>query len=220
MGLVAGPGLDTRLPLDPNNWTNAIFRNIIASEGRTERAIVGEFLRLHPDRLLAVHIFSITRPNEFRKLFKYNRTLAIIFDIRNAMRFLNIEYEVAAPDPYVMGKTILKKNEKGNLHLTRLYDQVEQERNSTDVRLSITSRSLEKVRSVANQPSLSAKEITRRAIMTAELELGRTSGRKRKISTNGPPAKLPNPRNRRLNPFFCSPEVSPSHLQPSEPSHP
>ena len=82
---MAGPGLDTRLPLDPNNWTNVIFRNIIASEGRTERAIVSEFLRLHPDRALSVHIFSITRPNEFRKLFKYNRTLLVIFDLRNAI---------------------------------------------------------------------------------------------------------------------------------------
>ena len=85
LGQVAGPGLDSRLPLDPNNWTNALFRNIIASEGRLEQALVGEFLKLHPDRALSFHIFSITRPNEFRKLFKYNRTLPLIFDLRNTM---------------------------------------------------------------------------------------------------------------------------------------
>ena len=129
------------------------------------------------------------------------------------MRFLNIEYDVQAPDPYVIEKTILKKNEKGGLHLTRLHNQMEQKRNPTDMRLFITSRSIETVRSVANQSSLSAKEVVHRAVVTAERELGGTSGRKRKISTNGPPAKPPNPRNRRLNPFFSSPEVPSSHHQ-------
>ena len=119
----------------------------------------------------------------------------------------------------MIGKTILKKNEKVDLHLTRLYDRLEKERDPTDVRLSITSRSIETVRSVANQPSLSAKEVAYRAVKTAQLELGRTSGKRRKIFANGPPAKLPNPRNRRLNPFFCGPEVSPSHLRPPEPPH-
>ena len=55
--------------------------------------MVGEFLRLHPDQALSVHILSVTCPDEFRKLFKYNRTLSLIFNIRNAMRFLNIDYE-------------------------------------------------------------------------------------------------------------------------------
>ena len=122
--------------------------------------------------MLAVHIFSITHPGEFRKLFKYNHTLAITVAIRNAMRFLNIEYEVPVPDPYMMEKTILKKNEKG----------------------------------LANQPNLPVIEVTHQAGMIAQLESGRTSGKKRKITAKGPPAKLP--RNWRLNPFFNSMEVS------------
>ena len=185
LGLVAGPGLDSRLPLDPNNWTNALFRNIIASEGRPERALVGEFLRLHPDRALSVHIFSITRPNEILKLFKYNRTLPVIFYLRNAMRFLNIDYEVPVPDPYVTEGTILKKNQKSTLHLTRMFDRMEHERNLMNMRLAITSRSIETVKSLADQSSLSVKEVTHRAVMTAQLELGMISGRKRKIITEG-----------------------------------
>ena len=101
------------------------------------------------------------------------------------MRFLNIEYEVPVPDPYVTERTILKKNEK----------------------------------SLANQSNLPVNEVTHQAVITAQLEPGRTTGRKRKTTTKGPPAKFPNPRNWRLNPFFNSIEVSSSHHQPSEPSH-
>ena len=64
------------------------------------------------------------------------------------------------PDPYVTERTIQKKNEKSNLHLTRMYDRMEHERNLMNMRMSITSRSIETVRSVANQPSLSVKEVT------------------------------------------------------------
>ena len=131
------------------------------------------------------------------------------------------DYEVPVPDPYMTERTILKKNQKSTLHLTRMFDRMEHARDLMNMRLAITNQSIETVRSVMDQSSLLVKEVTHRAVMTAQLELGMISGRKRKIITKGkgadkpkrPPAKLPTqkspitkprrPSSPDLNEAFC-----------------
>ena len=163
------------------------MKSLTASEGQTDRVLINKFMWLHPDCALSVHIFSIENIAGFCSIVQFRRTVATIFNIRNTLRHLNIDYNVPVPDLYTADDVTQKRQEKGALHLTRMFDRMERERDLMNMRLCITSRSIETVKGAVNQSSLSVKEITHRAIMTAQLELGLISGRKRRVQNDSKP---------------------------------
>ena len=97
LGLIARPGMETRQPLDPNNWNHQVFKAVAKGETRTDRVVILEFMRTRPDRALAVHIFTIEKPGTFRGLMTRKRILATIYDIQNLLCWLNIDYTVPSP---------------------------------------------------------------------------------------------------------------------------
>ena len=124
LGLIAGPGMETRLPLDPNNWNRQVFKAVVKGETRTDWMVILEFMQANPHCTLAVHTFTIKKPGAFRGLMTCKRILATIYDIRNLLRWSNIDYTVPSPDPYTLDETYDKKADKGDSHILRLREEL------------------------------------------------------------------------------------------------
>jgi hypothetical protein len=94
------PGVENPLPLDPMQWTASHFTPTAIEGVRGERAIIMEFIRIHPDLALRVHEMTVIHRAYFKKLVTSRRLITIILDIRSSLRRLNIEFTVPSPDPY------------------------------------------------------------------------------------------------------------------------
>ena len=94
------PGLENRLPPNPLVWTKADFTLNVIPEIRGEKAIVPEFMRIHPDRAHIVHELAINHTNRFKMIFTSKRVVKSVADIRKMLRFLNIPINIPNPDPF------------------------------------------------------------------------------------------------------------------------
>ena len=128
--------------------------------------VILEFMRTHPDRALAVHIFTIEKPGAFRSLMTRKRILATLYDIRNMLRWLGVDYTVPSPDPYTLDDTYDKKAEKGDSHVVRLREELARQRALIDLKIAATDRSLEMINNPSSFPGLSRHEITYQAVST------------------------------------------------------
>ena len=95
-----GPGLENRLPPNPLAWTKADFTLNVIPEVRGEKAIVLEFMRVHPDRAHAVHELAVNHITRFKTIFTSKRVVKSVADFRKMLRFLNIQINIPNPDPY------------------------------------------------------------------------------------------------------------------------
>ena len=201
LGLIARPGMETRQPLDPNNWNHQVFKAVAKGETRTDQVVILEFMRTHPDHALAVHTFTIEKPGAFRGLMTRKRILSTIYDIWNLLLWLNMDYTVPSPNPYTLEETYDKKADKGDSHILRLREELAKQRALLDLKLAATDRSLEMIKNPSSLPGLSRREITYRAVSTVQIELSRLAGdkskkqKKRSINETqpppDPPSKLP-----------------------------
>ena len=180
LGLIAGPGLVPRLPLDPMTWTRLTFQEIGHAAWRSERMLVHKFMRVYPDQALAVHLHSVQNHEAFRTLVHFNHTVKLILDIRKMLRQLNIPFETPDPDPYVMEVAVLKKSMKGNQHILRMQQEVVRQQQVADMQISVVNTSLELVKNPSAQPGLSKEEVTYRAIATMQLEFSWIPSSKKK----------------------------------------
>jgi hypothetical protein len=81
-------------------WTASHFTPSAIEGVRGERAIIMEFIRIHPDLALRVHQMTVIHRAYFKRLVSSRRLITIILDIRSLLRRLNIEFTVPSPDPY------------------------------------------------------------------------------------------------------------------------
>ena len=208
LGLIAGPGMETRLPLDPNNWNRQVFKAVTKGETRTDRMAILEFMRTHPDRALAVHTFSIENPSAFRSLVARKRILVTIYDVRNMLRWLGVDYTVPSPDPYTLDNAHDTKADKGDSHIARLREDFAKQRAILDMKIAVADRSLAMIRNPASLPGLSRREITYRAVSTAQIEISRLTrsnpkrNKKRNIGETQPPPDPPSKLPTSKSPIF------------------
>ena len=116
-GLLAGPGLENDLPLNPMTWTASLFKSLLVPALRNERPIILEFMRLHPDSALAVHHLSIKHPQMFRSIVPASRVVKVVIDIRNLLGYLNIPFTTPSPDPYHVQEAVKKQVDKAIKHM-------------------------------------------------------------------------------------------------------
>ena len=114
--LTSGPGLTNTLPSDPKTWTPADFTPMIVTNIRSERQILHEFMRLHPDKAVDVHHMSLNIP-QFKSIFGRRRVIKVVNDIRNLLTHLNIPFTIPTPDPYRIQLANQKKVDKSFKHL-------------------------------------------------------------------------------------------------------
>ena len=95
-----GPGLENRHPPNSLVWTKADFTLNVIPEVRGEKAIVLEFMRIHPDHAHVVHKLAINHTNRFKMIFTSKRVIKSVSDIRKMLRFLNIPINIPNPDPF------------------------------------------------------------------------------------------------------------------------
>lgn len=120
-GLLAGPGLGTDLPTNPANWTPLSFRHLIVPTIRTERPLILEFMRLRPDKALAVMTMTEERMGQFKTIVHSNKIINVVTDIRKMLRYLHISVERPPGwvDPYDIAGVIQRRTAKAMEHLKR-----------------------------------------------------------------------------------------------------
>lgn len=119
LGLVANPGLETKLPLDPMAWSPAIFRPLLVPQLRGERVLIVEFMRLHPGQAKKVLELAENQKAKFKSIVGPKRVLKLVHDIRTMLEDLNMELPrpTSWSDPFKIEDLVQKKVEKAMKHL-------------------------------------------------------------------------------------------------------
>ena len=84
------------LDMDPALWTKEQFQKSSSTKERSDRVLIIEFIRLHPDKARAVLQCMETKKSKFRYMVGEGRIMKIVIDVRKMMKFLNIEVTRAA----------------------------------------------------------------------------------------------------------------------------
>ena len=100
LGLMAGPGLESQLPLAPSTWTKSLMAQHSVFEMRTDRMLALEFMGEHLDQAVEVLNFSILNPKGFGSVIASKWLIRTVNDIRDFLRHANIPFLVPSPDPY------------------------------------------------------------------------------------------------------------------------
>jgi hypothetical protein len=78
------------------------FKASSSTRERSDRVLIVEFVRLHPDKASAVLKLMEQQKSKFKQLVGDSRTMKIVIDVRNMMKYLNIKIDRPADwsDPY------------------------------------------------------------------------------------------------------------------------
>ena len=84
------PSLPSELVSNPLLWTSRQLEQSRVRAGRSDRMLIAEFVRCHPDRALAVLDFMENHKGKFKQLVGEARTRKIVIDTRTTLEGLGI----------------------------------------------------------------------------------------------------------------------------------
>jgi hypothetical protein len=188
-GMALHKAFESHLDSDPEKWTREQFKASSSTRERSDRVLIVEFVRLHPDKASAVLKLMEQQKSKFKQLVGDSRTIKIVIDVRNMIKYLNIKIDRAADwsDPYKIKEHFEAIAAKQVRHAESRLKQLLSKEEGLQKAIAATKRSLECASNTLGEPG-------KRAKTTEEMEIDQDTTRTVKWTK----AEEPSPRNVRF----------------------
>ena len=143
-GFVRSPGLVSKLDSNPSQWTRLQFEQSRTCSGRSDRMLIAEFIRCHPDRARAVLDFMENERARFKFLVGEARVKKIVIDTRATLENLNIivERPQGWVDPHSIDDLLTRWNARQLKHATMRLNEIIAQKELLDQKLAAQKRRL------------------------------------------------------------------------------
>ena len=152
------PALPSRLASNPLLWTSSQFEQSRARSGRSDRMLIAEFVRCHPDRALAVLDYMENHRGKFKQLVGEARTRKIVIDTRTTLEGLGMT--IIRPegweDPYHVDDLRSIKNTRQLKQMSMRMEELLAQKEVLDRKLTAQKRRIAECSS-GDAPAQSAK---------------------------------------------------------------
>ena len=171
-GMILHQNFESHLDPDPDKWTREQFKASSSTRERSDRVLILEFVRLNPDKASAVLKMMEQQKSKFKHLVGDSRTMKIVVDVRNMLKYLNMEVKRPADwkDPYKVKEHFEAAAAKQIKHAEARLKILMSKEEGLQKAIAATKRTLECASKTAEEPE-------KRARMSEEMETDQSTNR-------------------------------------------